>query len=297
MGFGVTVKKYTIIIIYLMLEVQAALGQANRTDLSELKIKMVFFNRESFIKPCLLSPSPCGLSASDIKSVNDVLIKSMQILSLDVTSATENPLLFKKDYKGQYPLYTFENGRILLNRDRLLDASFKSGAPFEVFVDSMLSYLFFQQFQKLEPSQLLSKKIALFWGKLFKSIGLNEFKEDKIELLVFKNTEVRILLLDSYQAYVLNPELLKSLKCDDSFLASLITNYSTITWTKYQAGALGSKAGMRALLAYQCVNGKGDKQNWTGDLSADFEFQGAEKKRWNSANLLVKVNGSKKEAR
>ncbi len=271
--------------------------QGPTTDLAQLKIKMVYANRDSFLRPCATASTVCGLSSTEISAVNDILAKSPQFMGLDVASATENPGVFAKDANGQFPLYS-SNGpvgsHIYLNRDRLRDAPFKAGGGIEIYVESLLSYFFFQQTHQLAPSDLLARKIALFWSQLFRTVGLAEFKEDKIELLVFKHSEVRILLLDSFEAFVLNPFLLKNLKCDEGFLPGMITNFSTLAWMKYQASNLGSKAGMHAAITYQCVNSKAEKQNWTADMNVDFDFIGAEKKKWNSTNLLVKVNGTNK---
>ena len=221
------------------------------TDLAQLKIKMIYANRDSFLRPCTTASAVCGLATTEISAINDILTKSSQFMGLDVASATENPGVFSKDINGQFPLYSSTGplgSHIFLNRDRLRDAPFKAGSAFEIYIESMLSYFFFQQTHQLPPSDLLARKIAIFWGQLFRTVGLAEFKEDKIELLVFKHSEVRILLLDSFQANVLNPFLLKNLKCDEGFLPAMITNFSALTWTKYQAATLGSKAGISSTL-------------------------------------------------
>lgn len=267
------------------------------SDLGELKIRMVYSNRDSFLKPCVATPSPCGLTNVEINVVNSILAKSTFFLGMDVVSAAQTPLLFTKDSKGQYPLYASDGtlgSRITLNKDRLVEAPFLGGAKFDIFVESILSYFFFQQSQKIEPSQQLGKKIAAFWGTLFKSISLTEFKDDQIELLVFKHNEVRILLLDSFQAHILNAELIKKLKCDDGFVVANLNNYSSLAWNRYNVSQLGATAGFRGILGHQCVSSKGEKQNWSSELYVDLDFQGATKKKWNSAALVVKVNGAKK---
>lgn len=262
---------------------------------------MVYVNNEPFLKPCLATPSPCGLTANEIKVVSD-LIKpspSPKFLGIDFVSAKANPTLFKKDASGQFSLYSSMSGAIsktTVNSDRLLEAPFKPGAAFEIFVESLFSYLFFQQTQKLEPSQVLAKKYGLFWGKLFKSFNLLAFKEDRIDLLVFKNNEVRILLLDSVQAHILNGDILKNLQCEGGFVPSVLTSYSKIEWTQYKPSPAGSKGSVRALLSYQCVNTSNQIQNYTADVSMEAEFIGSTKKAWNSSTFLVKVNGTKKEA-
>lgn len=248
----------------------------------------------------MATPSPCGLTSNEAKTVNEFLTKSIQFQGINFASALESPSLFPQDPSGQYPLYASgpELGSLItVNRDRLLETPFKPNPAFEIYVDSVFSYMFFQQMQKLAPSQALAKKVAIFWGKLFKTIGVTEFKDDRIELLVFKNNEVRFLLLDSYQAYVLNPALLKKMTCDSGFVATLITNYGKIGWTKYQTASSGSKGTLQAVLSYQCINKKGEAQNWAAEISADFEFAGPDKKKWNQKKLSITVNGVKKENR
>jgi len=267
------------------------------TDLPEVKLRMIYMNRDSFIKPCVANPSPCGLTPAELKQATDLLAASPTFQGIEFSGASWIPQIPTIPGTGrQTPLYTSEKmmgAKIVINSARLLNAPFKPVAPFELYVESMLGYMFFQPSQKLAPTQALAKKFAMFWGKLFKSIGLEQLNEDRIELLVFKNNEVRIMLLDSYQAHFLNPEILKHLKCDSGGVASYFTNYSQIAWTQYKASANGSKGVARAQLTYECVTTRGQRQNMAADVSFEAEFIGMDKKQWNSSSFQVKVNASR----
>jgi hypothetical protein len=292
-------KKYLFFIFFFQsLSLLAQTGAA--TDLAELKLRTVYYNRDSFLKPCVATPSPCDLTAGEAAVVNDVISKTAQFKGVTVRSAKETPAAFKKDAKGLFPLYSSEGtlgSVVVINRDKLLEAPFKKDPTFDVYVESMLSYLFLQQSNKSVPSQKLAKKIATFWGKLFKSYGVKEFEEDKIELLVYKHNEVRILLLDSYQSHVLNPLILKTVKCDLNFTPTKITNYAKIAWMNYIPANIVSTAKMRFHIVYLCSNAaRTESQTWSADVSINTEFQGSEKKKWNSSVFLFKVNAMKKEA-
>lgn len=270
------------------------------TDLPEVKLRMIYMNRDSFIKPCVANPSPCGLTSAELKQATDLLAASPTFQGIEFSGAAWIPQIpTTPGTERLTPLYTSEKmmgTKIVINSARLLNAPFKPVAPFELYVESMLGYMFFQPSQKLAPTQALAKKFAVFWGKLFKSIGLEQLKEDRIELLVFKNNEVRIMLLDSYQAHFLNPEILKHLKCDAGGVASYFTNYSQIAWTQYKATANGSKGVARAQLTYDCVTNRGQRQNMATDVSFEAEFIGLDKKQWNSSTFQVKVNASRRGA-
>lgn len=277
----------------------AQVGAAD-SDLAELKLRMVYVNRDSFIKPCIASPSPCGLTAAETKAANDVLAASPMFAGIEFVSSLSMPIIpSTRDTQRQIPLYTSEKAmgaKITVNKDRLLNAPFKPTPSFELHVESMLGYIFFQPSQQLAPTAALAKKFSIFWGKLFKSIGLQQFNEDRIELLVFKNQEVRILLLDSYQAHFLNAEILRNLKCDSGAVPGLLTNYTNIAWTQYKPGAGGAKASARVQLTYDCVTSRGQRQSMATDLSFETEFIGPDKKQWNNANFVVKVNASRRGA-
>lgn len=280
-------KIFVLIFLFQSVSSLAQVGAAN-SDLAELKLRMVYVNRDSFIRPCIGSPSPCGLSAEESKAANDVLAASPVFAGIEFLSI-----------QRLTPLYTSEKimgAKIMVNKERLLNAPFKPVAPFELYVESMLGYIFFQPSQKLVPTATLAKKFALFWGKLFRSFGLEQMNEDRIELLAFKSSEVRILLLDSYQAHILNNEILKYLKCDSGAIPGLLTDYMNMAWTQYQPAANGASATARVQLSYDCVTSLGQRQSMSTDISFEAEFIGVDKKQWNSANFLVKVNASRRGA-
>lgn len=289
---------FVFILLFQSISSLAQVGAAN-SDLAELKLRMIYVNRDAFIKPCVVTPSPCGLTAAELKQATDLLAASPLFAGIEFVSSLSGPVIPSRDGQRQTPLYTSDKmmgARIMVNKDRLLNAPFKPGPPFELYVESMVGYMFFQPSQKLAPTQALAKKFALFWGKLFKSIGLEQQKEDRIELLIFKNNEVRIMLLDSYQAHFLNPEILKHLKCDAGGVPSYFTNYSQIGWTQYKAAANGSKGVVRAQLTYECITMLGQRQSMAADVSFEAEFIGMDKKQWNSSTFQVKVNASRRGA-
>lgn len=289
-------KKF-FVFVFLFQSVSSLAQVAANTDLPEVKLRMIYINRDSFIKPCIANPSPCALTPAELKQASDLLVASPTFEGVEFSGASWMPQLPTTPGTGKLtPLYTSEKrmgAKIMINSARLLNAPFKPVAPYELYVESMLGYMFFQPSQKLAPTAALAKKFSLFWGQLFKSFGLEQLKEDRIELLVFKNKEVRILLLDSYQAHFLNAEILKYLKCDAGSVANVITNYANLGWTQYKASSSGSKASGRMQLTYECSSTTA-RQAMAADLTFETEFLGADKKQWNSANFLVKVGASRR---
>tara|TARA_B110001454_G_scaffold219179_1_gene250766 strand:+ start:52811 stop:53737 length:927 start_codon:yes stop_codon:yes gene_type:complete len=293
---GGYLKKF-FVLIFLFQSVSSLAQVAANTDLPEVKLRMIYMNRDSFIKPCAANPSPCGLTPAELKQATDLLAASPMFQGLEFTSSSWMPQLPTTPGTGrQTPLYTSEKmmgAKIMVNSARLLNAPFKPVAPFELYVESMLGYMFFQPSQKLAPTAALAKKFSLFWGQLFKSYGLDQLKEDRIELLVFKNKEVRVMLLDSYQAHFLNPYILKNLKCDAGSAANLLTSYSNLGWTQYKPSTTGSKASGRMQVTYECASSSA-RQAMAAELTFETEFLGADKKQWNNANFLVKVGASRR---
>lgn len=283
----------------MILSSASTLGQtaAPNSDLATLKLKMVFYNRETFLAPCTADPALCGLGLADLKTSTELLKELPQFAGLDFVKASDATWLFVKDNKGKFPLFALyinHGSRITVNRDALLEAPFKSDANIDVFVEPVFSFLFFQTTKKAETSVSLAKKLAAFWGQKFKNFGLAQYKENRIEFMVFKNDEVQFMILDSYQSYVINKHIIKELKCDTGFTVSVITNYKKLVWTAYESHSLGANADAATQLNYECKNKAGEIQKWSADLAISLSFQGQEKKRLNQT-MDFKVSNAQKE--
>lgn len=263
--------------LVLLVSLSSVSQQNQQVNLSliELKFKIVFANRDMFLRPCLVSEAMCKLSASESKVGVDIINASASYLGIDFQSSSQSPNLFLKDVKGVYQIINTEAQKgalIHVNVDRLLEPLVRL-VGVEKVIEYVMMSLFFQATNNWEQSQVVAGKIAKFWSAKFKSFVPLSFKEESIDLTFFHNKEVRILLYDNVQVYVLSYDLIKRLSCANGYIPTIIVGSANEKWTDYQFKNNYTQGKFLTDLSYQCVDSAGKIETWSSTVSLDLQFQ------------------------
>ncbi len=290
--------KFLVVIYFFTLWALAQSTEPANLNLIQLKFQIVFSNRDMFLKPCVISESYCHFNSTETRVGLDIINNSKTYSGLEFLASSQNPNLFLRDLKGVYQVVGTTNQKgaaINVNTDRLLEPLVRL-----VGVDKVIEYvigsLFFQMTNSWDQSLQTSKKVSAFWVSKFKSDIPLKFNEESIEVLIFKNKEIRVMLLDNIQAHVLTFEILKKLPCSNSFVPSVVTDYVNDQWIDFQNRTDISKGKFALELTYQCIDSSGKNEKWNSLISLYFQFEKSilGKKAFVPNSFLVEVLKSQK---
>lgn len=290
--------KLLVVIYFFTLWALAQSTEPANLNLIQLKFQIVFSNRDMFLKPCVISENSCHFNSTETRVGLDIINNSKIYTGLEFKSSSQNPNLFLRDLKGVYQVVgtTNQKGAVInVNTDRLLEPLVRLVGVDKV-IEYVLGSLFFQMTNSWDQSFQTSRKVSAFWVSKFKSDIPLKFNEESIEMLIFKNKEIRVMLLDNVQAHVLTFEILKKLPCSNSFVPSLVTDYANDQWIDFQNRSDISKGKFTLELAYQCIDSSGKNEKWSSLISLNFQFENSifGKKAFVPNSFLVEVIKSQK---
>lgn len=265
------------ITLVLLVSLSAIAQQNQQANLSliELKFKIVFANRDMFIRPCLVAETYCKFSPAESKVGMDIVNASASFTGIDFQSSSQSPNLFLKDAKGIYQVIGMDAQKgslIHVNIDRLLEPLVRL-VGVEKVIEYVMTALYFQVTNNWEQSQQAAVKVAKFWAAKFKSFVPLSFKEESVDLTFFHNKEVRIMLYDNIQVYLLSYDILKRLQCTNGFIPTVITESTNEKWADYQFKNNYTQGKFVADLGYQCVDSSGRAEKWSASMSLDLQFE------------------------
>lgn len=285
----------------LLLISTCSLGQVNQPvnlSLIELKFKLVFSNRDMFIRPCLVAESYCKFNATESKIGLDIINSSSSFVGIDFQSSSQSPQLFIKDAKGLYQVVGTTNQRgavIHVNLDRLLEPLIRI-VGIDKVIEYIVSGLYFQQTNNWDQSIQTAKKVGAFWKTKFRSHMPLAFNEESVEIMLFKNKEVRMMLLDNHQAHLISVDVIKRLTCTNNFIPAIIIEFGNDKWVDYQYKSNHTQGTFVTDLVYQCVDTSGKVEKWasTVSLGMHFEITPAGQKVLQVNTFRIDVTNSKK---
>lgn len=263
------------ILLTMSVSLQAQQTQQVNLSLIELKFRIVFANRDMFLRPCLVAESYCKLNSAESKLGIDIVNSSATYTGIDFQSSSQSPNLFLKDIKGLYQVVSSVNQRgaiIHVNVDRLLEPLVRL-VGIDKVIEYVMTALYFQMTNNWEQSMQTGAKIAKFWSTKFKSYIPLLFNEESIEVSVFKNKEVRIMLYDNFQSYMISFDILKRLACSNGFLPALLIDSANEKWADYQYKNSYTQGKFLTDLTYQCVDAGGRAEKWSATVSFDVQFE------------------------
>lgn len=263
--------------LVLLVSLSALAQQTQQANLSliELKFKIVFANRDMFIRPCLVAESYCKFGPAESKVGMDIINASASFTGIDFQSSSQSPNLFLKDSKGVYQVIGTEAQKgslIHVNVDRLLEPLVRL-VGVEKVIEYLMTALYFQATNNWEQSMQAAAKVAKFWSAKFKSFVPLSFREESVDLTFFHNKEVRIMLYDNIQVYLLSYDILKRLPCSNGFIPTVITESANEKWADYQFKNNYTQGKFVADLGYQCVDSSGKAEKWSSSVSLDLQFE------------------------
>lgn len=263
--------------LLLMISLSLQAQQTSQVNLSliELKFRIIFANRDMFLRPCLVAESYCKFNSSESKLGIDIVNSSASYAGIDFQSSSQNPQLFLKDIKGIYQVVSSDNQRgamIHVNVDRLLEPMVRL-VGIDKVIGYVVSVLFFQMTNNWEQSMQSGAKVAAFWSTKFKSFIPLLFNEESVEVSVFKNKEVRIMLYDNFQSFLISLDILKRLPCANGFLPAILVDSANEKWADYQYKNSYTQGKFVTDLTYQCVDAGGRAEKWSATVSFDVQFE------------------------